>query len=372
MTACAGSASDEAIARAFELYDREDPAAAAALEAVLAVEPDHVAARYKLANLQKDAGDLGRALANYIEVLRRSPGHAEALNNLGAVRQAQGDVAAAEACYRDSIRCAPLLVAPALNLARLLQELGRNDEAGRVCMEAEARGLDAGLFGHLRSALGDVGGPGSSGRAPDAYVRETFDAFAAGFERRLVAELDYKVPQALAEMACTGGASAPVDVLDLGCGTGLVADALADSPQASPFRLTGVDLSPRMLDEARRKGRYAALHEADIGGWLAAVPGAAFDLVMAADVFIYVGRLDEVFQGVEQALRPGGRFAFSIETCTDGDWQLRPSGRYAQSPAYVESLARRSGLRVEGCRAAVVRLGVQGALYLLSKPREAP
>ena len=374
MTASAGSASEEAIARAFELYDREDPAAAAALEAVLADEPDHVAARYKLANLQKEAGDLDLALANYLRVLQRSPGHAEALNNLGAVRQARGELAAAEACYRESIGRAPTLVAPALNLARLLQEVGRSAEARRVCSEAEARGLDAGLFGHLRSAFG--GGmaqeqPAESrrltaGRAPDSYVRETFDAFAAGFEQRLVDELEYRVPQRLARLAMPADRAPPVDVLDLGCGTGLVADALAGMRDDAAMRLTGVDLSSRMLDEARRKGRYAALHEGDLTGWLTLAPAGSFDLVVAADVFIYIGELDAVFTAVARTLRAGGRFAFSIETCTNGDWQLRPSGRYAQSETYIESLARSAGLTIDAREAVMVRRGVEGALFLLA------
>jgi predicted TPR repeat methyltransferase len=376
MTASAGRASDKAIALAFELYDREDPAAALALEAVLAADPDHVAARYKLANLQKEAGDLDLALANYARVLQRSPGHAEALNNLGAVRQARGELAAAEACYRESIEHAPLLVAPALNLARLLQELGRSEEAARVCAAAEARGLDAGLFGHLRSALG--GGAAqeqpagslrpTAGRAPDSYVRETFDAFAAGFEQRLVDELEYRVPQMLAALVIRADRAPPVEVLDLGCGTGLVADALAGLVENSTMRLTGVDLSSRMLDEARRKGRYAALHEGDVTGWLVAAPAASFDLVMAADVFIYIGELDAVFAAVARTLRPGGRFAFSVETCADGDWQLRSSGRYAQSDTYIRSLARSAGLAIDARKAVMVRRGVEGALFVLAVP----
>ena len=50
-------------------------------------------------------------------------------------------------------------------------------------------------------------------------------------------------------------------VLDLGCGTGLVALAIGDLPIES---FTGIDLSPRMLAHAKAKRIYAELREADI------------------------------------------------------------------------------------------------------------
>ena len=49
--------------------------------------------------------------------------------------------------------------------------------------------------------------------------------------------------------------------LDLGCGTGLVALAIADLPVGP---LIGVDVAPRMLAQAGKKGIYAELHEADV------------------------------------------------------------------------------------------------------------
>ena len=55
-------------------------------------------------------------------------------------------------------------------------------------------------------------------------------------------------------------------VLDLGCGTGLVAVVLSDLPIAP---LTGVDASPRMLASAAAKQLYADLLEADLMQFLA-------------------------------------------------------------------------------------------------------
>ncbi len=359
MAAARAEPVDEIYVRALALYERGDATAASLLEAVLAAAPNHAAARYKLANLQQEAGALDAAAAGYEAVLAGEPGHAQALNNLGAVRQVQGNLAGAEACYRKAIRSEPGLVAPAANLGRLLLELGRVDEAAAVFAEAGARGLDQGLFGHLLAAATG----GDSERAPQSYVRETFDAFAAGFEQR-VAELDYRVPHRLCDLVrrrVTTGAG--LEVLDLGCGSGLVGEALGQMAA----RLVGVDLSARMLDQARKKSRYAELHQADIVDWLAATPVASIDLVMAADVFIYIGDLGRVFGDCARALRSGGLLVFSVETRSGDGWQLQPSGRYAQSDAYIARLAELHGLAVCVREAAEIRRGVEGALYLLEK-----
>ncbi|MBM3345402.1 MAG: methyltransferase domain-containing protein [Betaproteobacteria bacterium] len=363
----------ELYAAALARYEAGDASAAALFDAVLAAYPAHVPARYKLANLHKEAGELDAAEAGYAEVLRRQPAHAEALNNLGAIHQLRGAPAAAETCYREAIASDPALPAPALNLGRLLIDAGRMAEAERVFADAQARSLDAGLFGHLRAAAGGGSGDARAGvangaaRAPESYVRETFDAFAGGFEQRLVGELDYRVPAQLVALARRRvGAAGGLDVLDLGCGTGLVGQSL-ERPGTLARSLVGIDLSTRMLDEARRKACYTSLQQADIAAWLAGAPGAHFDLVIAADVFIYFGELDAVFADVGRTLRAGGLFAFSVETTEQGRWQLLRSGRYAQSDAYIAELYSRHGLILEERLPVAIRRGVAGALFLLRK-----
>jgi predicted TPR repeat methyltransferase len=351
---------DALFAEASALYDRNElTAAGAGFERVLADDPAHIQARYKLGNVLKEQDRLDEASVQYRAVLGRNPRHAESLNNLGAIYQAQDMPDAAETCYCQAIAYKPELVPPYVNLGRIMQGQGRHEEAALIYRGALQRGLDAELFGHLLAALSGDGGR-SGARAPAGYVRETFDAFAAGFERRVVGELGYRVPGLLAALVRSHGRPG-LDVLDLGCGTGLVGTALG--PLAGS--LVGVDLSPRMLEEAARKGCYTALHDADIAPWLAQAGPASFDLVVAADVFIYIGDLQGIFQEVRRLLRPGGLFAFSVEICAEADFQLQPTGRYAQSRAYVEGLAAGHGLMLLAREAADVRSGIEGDLYLL-------
>ena len=140
-------------------------------------------------------------------------------------------------------------------------------------------------------------------------------------------------------------------VLDLGCGTGLC------GPLVRPLadRLDGVDLSAGMLARARETGVYDQLFEADIGDWLGGAQRQD-DLVLAADVFIYVGALEPVFRGVADILAPGGVFAFSVEALPDAeDFRLMPSLRYAHSQAYVRRLAAQHGLLLRAVNQAPLR-----------------
>ena len=138
--------------------------------------------------------------------------------------------------------------------------------------------------------------------------------------------------------------------LDLGCGTGLSGPLLR--PLAE--RLTGVDLSGRMLEKARALGVYDALLQSDVVDYLAA-SSEACDAVVAADVFIYVGVLDEVFRRLAERMPPGGVFAFTVEESKGAEVELRDSLRYAHSEAGLHRLAQQHGFRVDRLERRPVR-----------------
>lgn len=199
-------------------------------------------------------------------------------------------------------------------------------------------------------------------------MRDLFDQYAPRFDADLEGRLGYRTPALLAGLLAEAGVAADGSrrVLDLGCGTGLSGVAL------QPFarRLEGLDLSPRMLAEARRRGLYDALHEADLLDWL---PGrrAAFDLVAAADVLNYLGDLAPALAAMAGALVPGGLAAFSLEAGDGAPYALGPGLRYRHDAAHVLALAMSAGFALLARRATVLREErgepVPGELLLLRR-----
>ena len=186
--------------------------------------------------------------------------------------------------------------------------------------------------------------------APPEFVRELFDEYASHFDSHLGERLRYRVPQLIADAVAALALPAPAELIDLGCGTGLCGPLLR--PHAR--RLEGVDLSPAMLEQARRLALYDELVCAELVEHLGKRTGA-FDLAVAADVLIYFGDLAPVLAAVHRALRPRGSFVFTLEATETMPYLLRPSRRFAHARAYVEDAARAQGFALRGLDAVVLR-----------------
>ncbi|HUN67320.1 MAG TPA: tetratricopeptide repeat protein [Burkholderiales bacterium] len=339
--------------------------AGAAFERSLALDPRQPRAWYRLGNVREEQGRDDDAAACFAKAVALDPTHAQAWNNLGGARQRLGREEQAIAAYRSAIEADPRLPQPYLNLGRLAGARGDNALAAECFAAGLAQHPGDPTFEHLVAATAGT----NSACAPAGYVTTLFDGLASQFERHLVQDLQYHVPEALAELVRPAlQAPGPASVIDLGCGTGLVGVALA----AAGAQIIGVDLSPRMLEIAATRRVYARLEQGELVEVLARTPAESVRAVLAADVFIYVGDLAAVFASVARALAPGGAFALSVEGLELGDYRLQPSGRYAHSPAYLRALAAQSGLmerRLERARIRREARGhAEGWLALFEKP----
>ena len=311
--------------------------AASAFERALALEPAHAEAHYRLGLALRDQGRLAEAAASYQRALTLRPDYAEAHNNLGAALQLQGKLNDALASFRRAVDLDPDFSQPYLNLGRLLEALGDRPGAAQVYRRALERNVEAETFRHLINAAQGI----TTTRAPAKYARTVFDNFAEHFDARLVNDLGYRIPQILGASVTRHFTRHNLRTLDLGCGTGLCGLYLKERCA----RLTGIDLSPAMLAKARARGIYDELTERDVADYLRTAPSAGFDAIVAADVFIYIGELTQIFADVTRILADGGVFAFSVERTTgSSDFVLQSSGRYAQSIEYVARLALHYGL----------------------------
>ncbi len=277
-------------------------------------------------------------VASLDQALALRPGYFEALNGRANVLGQMSQYAEALENYDEALRIKPDFHEAWLNRGHALRELDRLDEAAASYREAIRCGGDArgGLF-----ALAAMGHEPPPGIAPAEYIVTLFDNYAERFDAHLVGRLQYQAHERLCEALLPLAGQGPHDVLDLGCGTGLCAPLLA--PVAG--RMTGVDLSARMLDAARQRGLYSDLACQEVTQFLQG-EGPRYGLVVSTDVFIYIGDLDPVFAGVRQRMHAGGLFGFSIESCEGADFTLQASRRYAQSPDYIRRLAAKHGFEV--------------------------
>jgi predicted TPR repeat methyltransferase len=184
----------------------------------------------------------------------------------------------------------------------------------------------------------------------------------------LLDKLGYSAPKQIARFLREHGAKDAKDILDLGCGTGLMGAELA----APGRRIDGVDLSERMLSQARAKGVYDELHAAELLGFLRDSP-RQWDLIVAADVFIYVADLGPIFTAAFDRLRAGGHFAFSIECSDTSETQLlAQTGRYRHAPEPLAAALDAAGFRDVRRESVTLRLEsgapVAGELLLARRP----
>lgn len=191
---------------------------------------------------------------------------------------------------------------------------------------------------HMIAALGGRKAPK---RAPDDYVRNQFDSYAEDFDKSLVDELEYQGPELM--MKALGKVlpkdAPPADIADLGCGTGLMGVRI--KPHAKT--LIGVDLSPKMIKEARKRRIYDRLETAEITKFLQGQKGK-FDVIVCADVIIYVGDIRDMFKAVAKALRPGGIFAFTSEWQSKPGFTLTDSGRFSHSGSWLRKAGEAAGM----------------------------
>jgi len=302
-------------------------------------------------------GDTEEALRGFDRALQLRPGYAEAWCGRAGLLLYAGQPEAALDSWHRALAARPGHARAQLGLANTLRALGRHEAAVIAYRQAKKMGADAATVDYLLAALGAAAAPQSS---PPDYVAALFDGYAPRFDRHLVEELRYRTPALLAGLLerhlprQAGSAAAALDVLDLGCGTGLC------GPLLRPFarHLGGVDLSRAMLARAGALAVYDELACADAVAFLRD-GGRQWNVLAAADVLVYIGDLDALFAAARPALRTGGLFAFSVEVLEDSTGQgrgqgseqgrdvpgyvLRASGRYAHAAAYLQELAARHG-----------------------------
>jgi predicted TPR repeat methyltransferase len=246
--------------------------------------------------------------------------------------KAEGDPAAAADLIAQALELAPRWAEGRFAQAEALAEAG--DRAGAAAAYRAYLALDPAdsMGAALRLALLDSATPAAM---PQAYVRRLFDDYAPRFDAALVDRLSYRAPEALrAAVAEIAPGRRFARMLDLGCGTGLAGAAFRDCVSV----LDGVDLSAAMVAEARRKDLYDKLAVAEMAEFLGTT-SERNDLVVAADVLVYVGDLAPLLAAIARATQPDALVAFTLQRHDGPGYRLGTDHRYSHGAEYVRTAA---------------------------------
>ncbi|HEX4053983.1 MAG TPA: tetratricopeptide repeat protein [Tepidisphaeraceae bacterium] len=338
--------------------------AVAAYRRALQLQPELAEIHSNLGNALRGQDQFDEAIASYREAIRLSPELAEAHYNMGVALQCKGQLDEAIVAYRRAVGFKPDYTEAHYNMGIALQRKGQINEAVVEFREAIRLKPDSPEW---RYQLAAVSGDRSVKTAPARFVQDLFDTYASTFDKHLVETLKYQTPQFILKSVLEATSRRDLDVLDLGCGTGLC--GVEFRPHAR--RMIGVDLSPAMLKVAESRKIYDRLIEGDLMPALRAAEDG-YDLIVAGDLLIYVGDLSEFMPAVAQALRSGGLFACSIEDYDGTGFFLHSQGRFAHSIGYFRELAMASGLKEISAKKVALRqnmgLEVSGWIVVVGRP----
>jgi len=258
--------------------------------------------------------------------------------------QLKGDLVAAADLLEQAIELAPKFASAWFTLGEIRERLGQREPA--IAAFRRAREADPDDRHGASVRLMRLGAENLS-EMPKGYVQALFDQYAPRFEAALLGDLNYRAPQLLfkAVLAACLAEKKPAffrRAIDLGCGTGLAASTFAREVD----HFIGIDLSPKMIDQARATGFYETLEVDDMVEALRRKPDASAELILAADAMVYVSDLVPVLGEVKRVLTVGGLVAFTLETHGSEGVVIGEGLRYAHGAEYVRKAVSGAGLKL--------------------------
>ncbi len=310
-----------------------DPIVKAANRQTFQAQIDGLIALYNQGKL-KQALEAGEALE------KQFPNTPYIPNLLGVVNTGLGRLEQAVAGFEKALAIKPDYAAAYNNMGGALMDKAEPDAAIESFKMALKIKPDYANPKHLIAALTGS----TTATAPRVYVESLFDNYAFRFDTSLVQKLNYKIPEALAQIILTNKTGSSLGpILDLGCGTGLA----------------GV---------ARQKNIYDRLIHIDLIEYLSSAD-LDFDYFVSTDVFVYIGELSDVFHLIKSRNKRAGRLAFSTEHTEKEGYFLETSGRYSHSKAYIEELCEKFEYKISHFSTTKLRKEkksyLTGGLYLL-------
>jgi predicted TPR repeat methyltransferase len=311
----------------------------------ITMQPEDTDMLFNLAISRKASGNIDAAIVCYTNILELDAGHIDALYNIAGCHREKGETESAIKYYEMVLQLDPNNSSATNNLAFTCHLAGDMEKALHYYKKLLTLRPGHKPAEHMVAALEG----NTPTQPPDEYVMDVFDNYSETYEESLTKKLHYTVPEKLlATLNTLPELPSKFKLgIDLGCGTGL---------SGIPFstivhELHGIDLSPKMIDLAKKKNIYTMLQAGNILDILRKrVDTSLYDLVLAADVFTYIGELREIFEIAGLCSSQAALFCFSTEKANTGKYVLRPSGRYAHSTHYIKQLLAENSWELLACK----------------------
>ena len=353
---------NHSLAQALALSD--DPEAAITYyEKALMQNPNHHEVNQNLANTLVKIGEHEKAINYYFRQITLEP-LPETYFNIGVLLMYQERNKEALQYLEHAAKLNPNDSAIFLNLGAISLKLRQYERTIAYYKEALRIDPDNQETKYIIDALSDGDTPD---RAPNEYLASLFNQYATYYDKHLTTFLEYNTPEQLQKIVVTqlNPHDKSLAILDLGCGTGLSGMAFERYAKT----LTGIDVSDNMIEQAKEKSIYDDLIVADIEVELDQFHN--LDLVIAADVFTYIGELKTIFEKTHAALTENGYFTFSVETTDSDTFELKKTLRFGHHKNYITTLAKDTNFTVIQLDNAVLRKQqkkpIEGYLVLLQK-----
>ncbi|GAB5448298.1 class I SAM-dependent DNA methyltransferase [Gymnodinialimonas sp.] len=134
-----------------------------------------------------------------------------------------------------------------------------------------------------------------------------YAAFAASYDEDFADALGYRYPQAIAAIYRDQASAEDHPIADIGCGTGLVAEALGKGAG----EIDGVDISAEMLAVARSKGLYRTTIQADLTGDIGRIQND-YGAVLSAGTFTNGHLGPDRLEPLLAIAKPGALFVIGV------------------------------------------------------------
>ena len=179
-------------------------------------------------------------------------------------------------------------------------------------------------------------------------LQKKFDEMAPGYDDSMVVA-KYAAPEWVRQNSLRYK-DCHINVLDLGCGTGMVGRTFVDlGVQARVF---GIDFSGEMVATCRKSTAYTSVLQADLSQGIPVAEHMYFDLITAIGVLEFVHDLGEILRKVRDLLIVGGEVWLTVEHSSLPGRQVNDTvpgfTKYSYSPTLILEMCEQAELLVTG------------------------